>query len=416
MDGKPLLFISHSSADTAFAKALAVQLENHFRVWLDAFDLRTGAKWQDAIEAAIAECHCAVVVLSPNVKAKPDWVNAEAFAFSMRMRVYDPRFRMVPILLDGFTEADLVAGPLAKAKLAEIQAPTMTSAKVEIDGVMEGLRPVLDEYQALLPFQRVAITLAAVLDGLQSNALEIVATEVGLPLVQLKGAANPSRWLAAALLKCTREQLQAAYRALVPVAPEHAKRLFRIAAPFTWVDPGAARHITRTGLSAPPRPSLAMNALRRETPRLYVRRASLKVPEWITFECEGVFGDDAGAVTSLADRVADDIRSSLAEKLGYGPGDAPTDEELNKELEDAWGDEPVFVVLPPWFAAMDAALLQTLRDTFPRLAFVLWTQTADDTLAGKFPPITCLPPLDPDEERSVYRMYARCIPQGEPLL
>ena len=121
-----------------------------------SFDLRVGDKWQDAIESEIAGCHCAVVLLSPNVRKKPDWVNAEAYAFSLRLRVFDPDFRMVPVLLDGFTEAELATGPLAKAKLAEIQAPTMTSAALDVPAILGGLRPVLDQYRALLPFQQIA--------------------------------------------------------------------------------------------------------------------------------------------------------------------------------------------------------------------------------------------------------------------
>lgn len=417
MARKPRLFISHSSGDNEVARVLHAGLSGQFSVFLDAFDLRVGDRWQDAIEAEIAGCHCAVVVLSPRVRGKPDWVNAEAYAFAMRMRVYDPGFRMVPVLLDGFSEEELTAGPLAKSRLAEIQAPRMTSASIDVAPILDGLRPVLDQYQAMLPFQEVAISLAAVIDDLKVNAQEILATQIGLSLVELQGASNRSRWLAAALLRCQRRQLEDAYRALAPIAEGPAKRLFRIAAPYTWVHPEAARHITLVGLSAPPRLVLAMNATRRETPRLYVRRASLKLPEWTTFDCEAVFGGEGAGIPRMEDMVLGDIRASLAEMLKFPPGAPPTDAELNDEIQEVWRDEPVFVVLPPWFAAMDPGLLQTMRDTFPRLAYLIWTEHPHPAIEQKFPAIvTRLPDLDPVDESRVYRMYNRCIPSGEPLL
>jgi hypothetical protein len=409
---KPRLFISHSSKDDAVAKALCAGLSEHFDVWLDAFELRNGARWQDAIEAQIASCHCAVVLLSPHVREKPDWVNAEAFAFSMRMRVYDPGFRMVPVLLDGFTEAELTSGPLAKSKLDEIQAPSMTSANLDIPAIMEGLEPILKQYQALLPFQEVALSLAALIERLGSNAQEIIATKLGLELVELQGAANRERWLAAALLRADRLKLEDAHLSLAAVAPGAAKEIFRLVAPYTWVDTVAAGHITSTGLSAPPRPTLAMNATRRETPRLYVRRASLQVPAWTTFDCEAAFASGQGALQALEQAILDDIRKSLADTLGHGET-VPSDAVLNADLEATPKVDPVFVLLPSWFGRMGAQSLQNLRAVFPRLSFVICTPDPQPDIDQKFPPVvTRLPELKADEERKVYQMYNRCI-KGE---
>ena len=417
MPRKPRLFISHSSRDADVAKELHERLSDRFSVFLDAFDLRVGDRWQDAIEGEIAGCHCAVVVLSPKVREKPDWVNAEAFAFSMRMRVYDRTFRMVPVLLDDFTEQELTDGPLAKSKLADLQAVVMTSDHIDVGPILVGLRPVLDQYEAMLPFQEVARSLAAIIGPLDPNAQEVLGTAIGLTIAELKGAAVPSRWLAAALLKCDRQRLEGAYRQLAAVAPGPARQIFRIAAPYTWVDPQAADRITRAGLASPPHPTLAMNATRRETPRLYVRRASLKLPEWTTFDCEAVFGASGPATPQLELSLLDSIRRSLAEKLGFAEVDSPSDANLNDELATAWPDEPVFVVLPPWFAAMEPRLLQRLRDVFPKLTYLIWTERPQPGIETKFPPVVlALPSLDPEEESRVYRDYNRCIPRGEPLL
>ena len=414
MDRKPLLFVSHSSADAAAAETLRAALSVDFDVWLDQFDLRAGDKWQDSIEARIADCHCAVVVLSPSVRQKPDWVNAEAYAFSLRLRVFDPSFRMIPVLLDGFTEAELVAGPLAKSKLAEIQAPTMTSAAIDAQPIIEGFRPVLEQYRAWLPFQSVARSVAALLDELGSNAQEIIADGIGMKLTELHGAVNRSRWLAAALLRSNRDQLEKSHTALAAIMPDRANRIFRIVAPYTWVDPAAADEIIAVGLTPapPPPPTLAMNAHETHTPRLYVRRASLKVPEWTTVDCDGDFNNEGATPPPLEKMLLENIRQALMTKLGFRR--RPTDEEINQRLE-RFG-EPVFAILPPWFATMDPALLTKLRPVFPRVVYVIWTQDPRTDVARKFPPIIRrLPILDEKVEDDVYDMYYRCL-AGEPPL
>src|SRR5262245_35486668 len=110
MAPKPLLFISHSSSDTAVAQQLHAGLVGEFKVFLDAYDLRAGTDWQTNIESALVRCDCAIVMLSPSVRAKPEWVAAEAYALSLRQRALDSGLLIVPILLPGFTADDLSTG------------------------------------------------------------------------------------------------------------------------------------------------------------------------------------------------------------------------------------------------------------------------------------------------------------------
>ena len=68
----PDVFISHSSKDDDFVKALREALESYgIRVWVDSRNLRGGSKLAPEIDLAIEQARQVIVVLSPNtVKTK----------------------------------------------------------------------------------------------------------------------------------------------------------------------------------------------------------------------------------------------------------------------------------------------------------------------------------------------------------
>lgn len=417
MSQKPRLFISHSSKDNVAAETLKAALDPHFSVFLDKVDLRPGDSWQESIETELLGCHCAVVMLSPNVIANPHWVQAEAYVFSLRLRLLDSEFRMVPVLLDGVTEDDLNTAQLAKAKLASIQALKMTTGSIDATPVLDGLAPVLQQFQALQPLRAVAISLAEVIDKqLGINAQELIAECLEIELSDLQRAKARSRWLAASLLRCTRAQLEKVHKALTPAAPDAAKQIFRKVAPYTWVDPGAATMIASAAVESP-KPPLAMNATRVETPRIYVRRASPGPGEWTPVDSDGDFAKDDGVERTVDDMIIDNVRRALARSLGFDSNSEPSIADVNMELETAKPGEPVFVLLPPWVETMGPDLLQRIAPTFPAVVYLLWTNQPLTTSGQKLPPrLKCLPVLTAAHEQSVYRMYDRCIPKGEPLL
>jgi hypothetical protein len=142
----------------------------------------------------------------------------------------------------------------------------------------------------------------------------------------------------------------------------------------------------------------------------------MKLPEWWTLDCDGDFSQSAAQLPAIETMLLDNVRGSLAEKLGFRPGEAPTDAELNTELDASLdGNEPVIVLLPPWFSKMDGTLLPRLRGVFPRIAFLLWTETREQPLAAKFADLVLLPELDPLFEKRIYRLYDRCL-AGESVL
>jgi hypothetical protein len=419
MAPKPLLFISHSSKDSDAAEHVKAGLLSDFEIFLDKYDLRAGDDWQQVIETAMVGCDCAVVMLSPAVTAKPEWVAAEAFTFALRQRVLDPDFLVVPVFLPGFTAADLDQGPLSPARFKSIQGVALNPAALDLQPLAAALQPVLETFAPRLPFREVTISLASAIEQVGSNAHEALRQSLNLDANDMKRSKDRARWLAARLLRCDRAALEAAYRALKVTQEAAAKLIFRIAAPYTWVDAGIADPITRAGLAVRPRAPVTMAAARAQTPKFCVRRGSLRASGWEGFDAEAVFGDvveeDASGTPNVERLLVGNIRRSLARLAGYLDQDSPSADDIEAALDDSpLKDEPVFVFLEPWFADMDGALIATLRQAFPRVVFMIRTAPAGTSVDQKFPGAVVVPPLAPGVENLVYLMYNRCLP-GEKL-
>lgn len=87
-----LIFLSHASQDTPFAKRLATDLRARgWEVWI-AFDkLRPGEEWAEKINHGLAESTIFLVVLSPHAAASP-WVKIETNAAINLERQHALRF------------------------------------------------------------------------------------------------------------------------------------------------------------------------------------------------------------------------------------------------------------------------------------------------------------------------------------
>lgn len=396
------LFLSHSSDDTDVAQRLAAALAASFDVFLDASDLVLGDDWQLKVEAALLECDVGLVVLSKAVLQRPFWVSNEAFVLALRRRHLHPTLLIVPVLLADFEPAWLQHPALAPARLDALQAVRLDALSVDMAPFVARLQSALDVDPDRLPMARVELELASLLRQLDRNALELLADDLGLPRAELQNTRDPRRWLAARLLRSPFEKLEAAHQGLLAIAPSDAPRLFRRVAPYCWVHRPSAARLAQEALKAPPRAPLSMNANRQETLRLHIWRASSSLKGWRTLDCDGAFDDGSDVAAMLAKN----IRQSLLTWAGYSPGDEPSDAELMAELQALL---PIFVLLPPWFASIDAGVLEALRTRFPALAFLLWTQQAERDLTVKFKDMVVLPGLELTQENGVYRRYKRCL-------
>ncbi len=94
------VFISHSTQDDVVVDAIRQTLdEQHVLGWIDSRHLRPGDSLDPAIETAIREADCFVVVLSRRA-IESEWVLKET-ELARQVRAARPEFRLVPVLIDG---------------------------------------------------------------------------------------------------------------------------------------------------------------------------------------------------------------------------------------------------------------------------------------------------------------------------
>ncbi len=93
------VFLSHSSADAAGAKAVARLLRNAgLEVWLDLDQLTPGDRWLPALEAALQNStHFVVLVAETGVER---WVDREV-RYALDRNTRDPNYRVFPLLGPG---------------------------------------------------------------------------------------------------------------------------------------------------------------------------------------------------------------------------------------------------------------------------------------------------------------------------
>jgi hypothetical protein len=114
MASKPRVFISHVNGDPSgeqiwpqLRKALTTA---GFDVLVDRELLKPGDRWRSEIYSWIGLCNAAVVLISRQAIADPNkyWVARETACLICR-RYLDPGLRIIPVLLDGITFAELDA-------------------------------------------------------------------------------------------------------------------------------------------------------------------------------------------------------------------------------------------------------------------------------------------------------------------
>jgi formylglycine-generating enzyme required for sulfatase activity len=100
-----LVFLSHSSADSAGAKVIAQLLRNTgVGVWLDLDQLTPGEQWSTALEQALKDStHFLVLVGESGVQR---WVDREV-RYALDRNTQNPKYRVIPLLGPGARENDL---------------------------------------------------------------------------------------------------------------------------------------------------------------------------------------------------------------------------------------------------------------------------------------------------------------------
>jgi hypothetical protein len=130
------VFISHTSKDDAFVKALRERLEAHgIETWVDSRELRGGSKLAPEIEEAIETARAFIVVLSVNTINSP-WVRKEIKkALEVEAEKKDDGYRVIPVMLPG-------VGPAALELWFE-EEPVGITVELKTGGMDEALIPIL---------------------------------------------------------------------------------------------------------------------------------------------------------------------------------------------------------------------------------------------------------------------------------
>jgi TonB family protein len=81
-------FFSYSREDSEFALRLARDLRaSGASVWLDQLDIQAGERWDRAVESALSECSCLIVILSPSSIASNNVMDEVSYALEERRTV-----------------------------------------------------------------------------------------------------------------------------------------------------------------------------------------------------------------------------------------------------------------------------------------------------------------------------------------
>jgi WD40 repeat protein len=99
------VFLSHNSQDKPEVEQLALGLqdESGLNLWLDAWHIPGGVKWEDEINHALGSCNTCAVILGEH--GWGEYHLREARVALARRKKY-PSFRVIPVLLPGAREED----------------------------------------------------------------------------------------------------------------------------------------------------------------------------------------------------------------------------------------------------------------------------------------------------------------------
>jgi TIR domain len=411
-DLKPRLFISHTSkSDAAIERLddLRTALEaREFDVIVDREQLGPGDEWRREIYTWLGLCDMAVVMIAPRAldPANP-WVSREATILMWR-RALDPDFRVVPVLVDGVTLADLECGPFRDLLLPEIQGEVVAAGAdpAWISALADKLAERAGKCREA-PVDALAQPIALQLKNLPDSLLREAASLAAVDLGPWQPQENLPLRLAVQMLDLGLEGSSAAldHLAAAGMATDSLERVLDLVAP-SWVDLCAAHCLAATAARQVEKPALWLNAKSDWAARMFIRRASGRPPrtDWPSVPLAAVVDDDG------AEGLAAQLRKALSEKLRLVPdalaGD--DDEQLDDLLESHQRDgRPIFVVAR--HSAGLAMNLDRLKALFPALTFLVLggQEEAGEDLPAGFVPI--VPPLIPGEEAAARRHFRYLI-------
>lgn len=388
----PPIFISHSSApdedQAALIQAIKDKFSADFEILLDQDLLQAGDKWRDELHTWMAFCRAGVVILSPGVVAKPDWVLKELTILTWRQSL-DREFVLIPVLLPSVQRSNFSRNDFAPLLIGDLQMAKGGTAEI-IAQLERRLKDVREREPT--DIENLIDKIGGRLKPLKPDECRAIARKLAADPIGWDSRISEHELLA-------RRMIHADFDLLCDVLIEKSVRIGADAACeilewlFTfWINPEAVASIPK--IAAGPHRAIAVNGSDPLTGRLYVRRAYCDYPPG---RIAAPINNDRGELA------VDDIENQLCDF--FGNLDPALMREKNKQrvkryLEKMGLDisgRPIFVVID---GLLPPQSLLTLQAKYPRFTFVL---TSGKTLpAEDYYPSGSIhllrPELDPDTE------------------
>ena len=376
MGGPVRIFISHSSDDAALADALATRLGQfpNLQVLIDKSGLDPGKPWRRQLHEWMARCGAGVVLLTPAVLARPQWVLKEAIILGWRLDL-ERQFSLFFALAPNVTREQFSSAGFELAQLSDTQFLPVAADLAHLEDLALTLQTHLPKVPVPTPFDNFINELKKLL-----RAADPVAATYA-DIANHLGLVGPPNWgpdrfdqLAEQIARAViqgREQgfaINDLVDLLSPWLKEHRRNLVNLLVPF-WIDPQCAGTLLRR---APPRPApvppatsgpgaltIAGAMVPQFTAQMTVRRAFVTKPS--TFRLAEAVG------LGSADLFAD-IRADLCEyarRMAWVPPGQKSDDRVVADLRKSAA--PVFV---PLEILPDPATLTRLKAEFPRVLFI----------------------------------------------
>lgn len=400
-----LLFVSHSSPDTAACERLqriseAVEKRAGAaavcKVLYDKQQITVGDDWRRRIAFLLNVCHGGMVLLDRAALAS-QWVHAECLVMSLRQEV-DPTFTLVPVALIPQEEVaetlqrepvgDEPRWDLVPLLDTQMLAAGQCSEEDLAARVVDKLRAKGALAAADTPAGRLADQLAPSLAVAGDASLRRLADRLGEVSAYLGGDNRVRAALGLVSHVLDGGRLSSGRQLLgclgsSPTFPDSSRRSILEALAPLPLRPDAAALLTRRREPGGP---YAHATMRCDNPRdiipLFLRRAFLGSEPPKNF----AIPNDHGTF--------EDLRAALRDEFRRQP------RQTTRTLSDAKVDQlinavPRFVLLP---GPLDADVLRELEEAFPLIAFIVHDsdRSAYDRLTPLLLPV--LPLLEPDEE------------------
>lgn len=274
------IFISHSSRQEPVEKALLELLRkevgDNVKLLLDQDLLRGGDDWRQEIHTWMGVCQAAVILFSPGVLAQPKWVRKEAFILEWRQTL-DPKFLLIPVLMPGFTRADLAKVEFDPAHLDRLQLTTDKqtlgeTAEALCGQILAALKPLLEGAVAANALGPLVDSLAAELAPLTVNQCAVACTALAAKDTVWTPVVPPHEQLAYALMNAPLSAAARTLSSLDGTLKERTAVAASILAAF-WVRAEAASRLLVASRRPPGCRSAVLNTDRVDIADYYIWRA-----------------------------------------------------------------------------------------------------------------------------------------------